>query len=581
MSDGAGRKRPLRLAVVAPRLSPAIVGGSESYLWRLCAGLAARGVQIEVVTTRSERVLHEGADAVRWESGAEAATASPRLSVVRFAPHPTGAGQRRRWRRRVGEAWARAVARAPAPGGQPHLSVGFHELEQNSEGRLFRWTGARAAFELGDAADSLALELHPAHAVELRALQGGHERLRVALAAERWQLVEVPLARSGGSRVELAFTPPLDPPGDPRELGVALGGAWRVTGRRRDEIPLGRDDLSILEALPEPDVARLLDRRGRQMPWRAGWAEARLKGPWSAAMLAAGCAAARRADVVLATNAPYATLAYGWIAARLADRPLATMPFLHLRDAQHHRPQVRAPLARSTEVLCLGEGEAAFVRGELGAPAVVLGAGVDAAELDSPRTSAARFRTAYGLGADPLIVQVGRKTPAKGYRMSVEAVERLRREGLAARLVLVGPDEDGQPLASSGVLALGEVDRQVVLDALAACDVFVLPSLHESFGLAYLEAWMACKPVVGHAGCAAAASLVRPGEDGELVSSADELAAVLRRLLADPAARARLGARGRERAAARTWDGVVDRAANALERLARGSVRSTGHAAAD
>ena len=54
------------------------------------------------------------------------------------------------------------------------------------------------------------------------------------------------------------------------------------------------------------------------------------------------------------------------------------------------------------------------------------------------------------------------------------------------------PNEDKQRIH-----LLGAVDNTVKLDALAACDMLVMPSRTDSFGIVYLEAWVNGKPVIG------------------------------------------------------------------------------------
>jgi glycosyltransferase involved in cell wall biosynthesis len=76
----------------------------------------------------------------------------------------------------------------------------------------------------------------------------------------------------------------------------------------------------------------------------------------------------------------------------------------------------------------------------------------------------------------------------------------------------------------------------------------VLPSRGEGFGLVYLEAMRAGKPVVAARG-SAAEEIVLDGETGRLVDPADreELAAALADLLSEPERATTLGAAGRER----------------------------------
>jgi glycosyltransferase involved in cell wall biosynthesis len=172
-----------------------------------------------------------------------------------------------------------------------------------------------------------------------------------------------------------------------------------------------------------------------------------------------------------------------------------------------------------------------------------------------------RFRRSRGLGRRPLVLFVGRRQRYKGYHALREAMAAVVEAVPDACLVSVGPaSEPPFPDAPEGShVDLGTCDEQEKADALAACDVFCMPSEGESFGIAYLEAWSFSKPVV--AGSApAVAELVRDGENGFRVdNAAGAIAPVLVRLLLDPPLRERLGAAGRELQRRRyTWPAVVE-----------------------
>lgn len=85
-----------------------------------------------------------------------------------------------------------------------------------------------------------------------------------------------------------------------------------------------------------------------------------------------------------------------------------------------------------------------------------------------------------------------------------------------------------------------------------AADVFVMPSRQEGFGIVYLEAMAAGKPVVGGA-CGGVPEVVSDGETGFLVKYGDvrELEMRLASLLADGGLRQRMGEAGRRKAAER------------------------------
>jgi len=118
--------------------------------------------------------------------------------------------------------------------------------------------------------------------------------------------------------------------------------------------------------------------------------------------------------------------------------------------------------------------------------------------------------------------------------------------GLAARVTFTGWSED-------------------VRGHLADADALVLPSRSEGFPLTVVEAMLAGLPVVATA-VGSVPEAVTDGETGLLVPKDDvgALAAALRRVAEDPALRTRLGARGREVAAASF---TVEHMARAFEDL--------------
>jgi phosphatidyl-myo-inositol dimannoside synthase len=78
---------------------------------------------------------------------------------------------------------------------------------------------------------------------------------------------------------------------------------------------------------------------------------------------------------------------------------------------------------------------------------------------------------------------------------------------------------------------LGKVSNQEKADALAACDVFCMPSMSEILPTVYLEAWSLGKPVVGgHA--EGLPELIEGNQAGIAVSqNSDEIANALLRVL--------------------------------------------------
>ncbi|MDY0287624.1 MAG: glycosyltransferase family 4 protein [Sphaerochaeta sp.] len=112
-----------------------------------------------------------------------------------------------------------------------------------------------------------------------------------------------------------------------------------------------------------------------------------------------------------------------------------------------------------------------------------------------------------------------------------------------------------------------------LVDAYHAADCFVLPSLHEPFGMVVLEAWASSLPVaVSRRGGLAA--LIQEGETGlffdpELGPHEEGgIASVLKRVAGDPGLQASLGRAGHENAVASySWDIITGRLEEIYERV--------------
>ncbi len=203
--------------------------------------------------------------------------------------------------------------------------------------------------------------------------------------------------------------------------------------------------------------------------------------------------------------------------------------------------------------------------------------GADAARLHTlglgPGTQGAgdgaRFRAQHGLGGRPLVLFIGRKDRGKGYHALREAMAQVVAAVPDACLVAIGPDTEPPypPVTEGALLDLGRASETDKEDALAACDVFCLPSKSESFGIVNIEAWSYGKPVLGGP-APAVRELIEDNVNGFCVTQGpDEIASALIRLLANPALAHRLGAAGQALQQEKyTWDAVTEAHKNLFSR---------------
>jgi rhamnosyl/mannosyltransferase len=181
---------------------------------------------------------------------------------------------------------------------------------------------------------------------------------------------------------------------------------------------------------------------------------------------------------------------------------------------------------------------------------VVIPLGVDDREFEPDPTAPAG-------GEHPVTIGfVGRLVWYKGLGVLLEALTRLPAH---ARLLVIGDgplraqlEQRAQEFGlASRVTFAGTVSNDKKIELLRSIDILAFPSTHptESFGLAQVEAQLLEKPVVCTDLPTGASEVVIDGETGFIVPPGNSaaLAEAMERLLDDPALRAHLGRKGRER----------------------------------
>jgi len=173
-----------------------------------------------------------------------------------------------------------------------------------------------------------------------------------------------------------------------------------------------------------------------------------------------------------------------------------------------------------------------------------------------------------------LLFHVSNFRKVKNLPVVVDVFAGVRRE-LPCRLVLIGDGPEREPterrVAELGiaddVLFLG--DQEYIAGVLPAADAFLLPSEHESFGLAALEAMACAVPVVGSR-VGGLPEVIVDGETGFVCDPHDVscMREIVLGLLRDESRRRAVGAAARKRAEERfSRDDIVDRYEDAYRRL--------------
>jgi N-acetyl-alpha-D-glucosaminyl L-malate synthase BshA len=267
----------------------------------------------------------------------------------------------------------------------------------------------------------------------------------------------------------------------------------------------------------------------------------------------------------------------------LKPRRLPTMTTLHGTDITlvgmmpSYYEITRFSIERSDAVTAVSE----FLRREtvrefrIERPIEVIHNFVDTDDFRPRENPSVRSRLAPG--GEKVLMHVSNFRKVKNLPVLLQVFGEVRSH-VPARLILVGDGPEREATErqaeemgiSQHVMFLG--DQEYIADVLPAADVFLLPSQHESFGLAALEAMSCAVPVVGSR-MGGLPEVIVHEETGFLCDPNDVacMKAIVLGLLANESLRLQIGRAARERAKLQfNRDLIVGRYVQAYERLLGG-----------
>lgn len=279
------------------------------------------------------------------------------------------------------------------------------------------------------------------------------------------------------------------------------------------------------------------------------------------------------ADIIAAAAFPLLHMYVALRAGRRSGKPVALIGALHPRNEWgYQRPMIYRAIARADAYIALSAYERDYLINQWqidGNKIAVIGAGVEMEPFVTADPH--QLRRAHGVGSAPVVGFIGQQGANKGVDTLILAMKRVWQTVPQAWLLIAGAQTHYTPALQQLIQSELPPDKQQQIiyrhdfpeaekpALFAACDVFAYPSRYESFGIAYVEAWAAGKPVIG---CRAGAvpTVIDEGGDGLLVpvDDAAALAAALQKLLTAPDLRQQMGTAGRHKVQQRyTWEAIT------------------------
>lgn len=175
------------------------------------------------------------------------------------------------------------------------------------------------------------------------------------------------------------------------------------------------------------------------------------------------------------------------------------------------------------------------------------------------------FRQRYDLYNKKMVLFLGRNVAYKGIEELLMAARLVWKKLPDTYFFFAGPKEGNSEeifnqYADQRIKVMGLVPESEKVALLKACDVFCMPSMEESLGGTFLEAWVFEKPIVG-ARIPPLAELTNNGAGGFLVNlDPEEIAEKVLLLLQDKELGNRMGRWGKKRVLEKyTWDIITQK----------------------
>ena len=174
-------------------------------------------------------------------------------------------------------------------------------------------------------------------------------------------------------------------------------------------------------------------------------------------------------------------------------------------------------------------------------------------------------RIDYSNKAGDKILFVGRDFIRKGGELVLKAFSILKKQRHDAELYVAGPAQNPLPEGMDGFHYMGDCDRDKLSDLFNKCDIFVMPSYFEAYGLVFIEALTYGLPCIGR-DAYEMPYFIQDGETGLLLkeNDAERLASMMLRLLQDEKIRNNVRSRKDWYIKEYSWDTVAERIMNVI-----------------
>lgn len=545
------------------RFGKDIVGGAETYLYMLSRTLVEKGINVDVVTTKTKHLEPIARFGVKWDNLIDKDhEVIDGINVYRFNTYNLPDFLALKFNYLLQTQWDKEEDVADKETVRNlkgnFLGTGWYYTEKYDQFKM-RWSKQQATFAISESnISSITFEIYCPKKINGKLIINGIP-VNEFSASDDWKGLYFDISKISANKLfcEIILDNTWHPPNDPRKLGIAVRNIKYYSGGNERLLDLD-DHYSGFRYDDKDLLISELFERAKNRPKINSYLFQILRGPIAPSMWSFLNKKVKEYDIILGHMTPYSTLNYAVYFGNKYKKPVVLLPHFHVDDDFYHWEHYYKAFKKADIVLAMSEYSKEKIFDRVGANSVFVGAGITPSDYESVEISGNRFRNKFNLNNVPIILFVGRKSFPKRYDMLIKAIELINKD-ISCKLVMIGPDEDKKKIESENVLYVGKADKSTLMDAYDACDMFAMMSESESFGIVFLEAWMRKKPVIGNKNCGPVASLIADGIDGFLCSNEIDLADRLLELLHNKELSLKMGRYGYEKTVNHyTWDNIAE-----------------------
>ena len=265
-------------------------------------------------------------------------------------------------------------------------------------------------------------------------------------------------------------------------------------------------------------------------------------------------------DIVHSSSLPYNSIIYpAFKIAKHNNIPFVLTP--HVHTGEPSVPETIQTCTKPHHIKLMTETNRIITKSEIEKRAIMkfgipeeklftIVNGIESSEIAGGKGE--NFREKFGI-KQPFMLHLSQLSKPKGTYFIIDSMKLLWEQGLDFDLVLAGSKSDDfdvyinslEENVRKHIIVLNRISDEDKKNALAACDIFAMPSIVDAFGLVFLEAWFYKKPIIG-AFAGGVPEVIEDGINGFLVPFNDRymLSEIISKLYDSPSLRKKMGENG-------------------------------------